>query len=220
MTWTTESITTVAASTLQACFTQPDGPRLVGLCGAAGAGKSTVASMLEHVFDVHCIALADPILNMLYSLYSDAGVPAAWITERSLKEQPCSLGYSYRHLAQTLGTEWGRNGLDAGIWMRVAQARIAQAASHEKHVVVSDIRFPDEAEWLQRMGGTLVRVVRPSLATEVRPHSSEAHAATLPAAFELRNHGNLRDLGAEVRALARQLLPALHAPITQPGLTA
>lgn len=209
MTWTTETTTTTGAASLRACFTQPDGPRLLGLCGAAGAGKSTVASVLEHVFSVEQVALADPIVNMVHSLLNDAGVPGCWITERVLKEQPSSIGYSYRQLAQTLGTDWGRNMLDPGLWMRVAQHRIAQAAAHERHVVVSDIRFPDEAEWLQRMGGVLVRVQRQGGMADVRLHESEMHAATLPAEYVLHNQGTLEDLAHGAKQLARELLPVL-----------
>ena len=185
-------------------FGHNDGPRLVGLCGPAGSGKSTVAGMFEALCGAHQMALADPIVNMLHSLLADAGVGAEWMTERALKEQPSSIGYSYRHLAQSLGTEWGRLQLDSNLWIRVAHHRLTEAAAYEHHVVVTDIRYPNEAEWLQRLGGTLVRVHRP-LARNVRLHSSELHPATLPATETLDNSGSLATLQDQVLALARSL---------------
>lgn len=198
MTWTTETVGQ------RPDFAAPGGPRLVGLCGAAGVGKSTVSNMLEALCGAHQLALADPIVNMLHSLLSDAGVGGEWIIERSLKEQPSSIGYSYRHLAQTLGTEWGRNMLDPGIWLRVAQARAAQAHALGHHVVISDVRYPNEAEWMASLGGTLVRVMRPHV-RGVRSHSSELHADDLPVAHVLSNDGSVQRLRHQVADLTATL---------------
>jgi hypothetical protein len=182
----------------------PAGLVLVGLCGAAGAGKSTVAYHLEAAHQLHHVALADPIVNMLFTLLAEAGVGAEWITERALKEQPSSIGYSYRHLAQTLGTEWGRKGLDAGIWTRIAAHKIAQAAQLGHSVVVSDVRFPNEAAWLQALGGTLVRIERPHV-PGVRLHESEAHAAALPATHTIYNSVSMATLHDQVDRLIGEL---------------
>lgn len=192
-------------------FAAAGGPRLVGLCGAAGVGKSTVAHMFEALCGAQQMALADPIVNMLHSLLADAGVGGEWITERALKERPSSIGYSYRHLAQTLGTEWGRNTLDTGIWLRVAQARAAQALALGHHVVISDVRYPNEAGWVASLGGTVVRVMRPHV-SGVRAHSSELHAHDLAAAHTISNDGSLQRLRHQVADLADTL--GMHHPAT------
>lgn len=199
MTWTTEP-------TLPATLRPPMPPGLVlvGLCGAAGAGKSTVAHHLEAVHQLHHVALADPIVNMLHTLLAEAGVGGEWITERALKEQPSSIGYSYRHLAQTLGTEWGRKGLDQGIWTRIAAYKIGQAVQHGHGVVVSDVRFPNEAAWLQGLGGTLVRVERTHV-PGVRLHESEAYASALAVQHTLWNDGSIATLHDQVDRLMDQL---------------
>lgn len=200
MTWTTDACTTPHAG----AFRMPAGLVLVGLCGAAGAGKSTVAHYLEATHQLHHVALADPIINMLHTLLAEAGVGGEWITERALKEQPSSIGYSYRHLAQTLGTEWGRKGLDDGIWTRIAAHKIAHAAQHGHSVVVSDVRFPNEAAWLQSLGGTLVRIERPHV-PGVRLHESEFYAAALPAQRTLYNSVSLGTLHDQVDRLMVEL---------------
>lgn len=187
-------------------MTQPTPPLLLGLCGAAGAGKSTVAAYLEHEYAFAQVALADPIVDMIGALFGAAGVDGAWMVERALKEQPTTLGVSYRRLAQTLGTDWGRQIVAPDLWLRVAAQRLASPALQAENVVVSDIRFPNEAQWLQARGGVLVRVLRVQAELPaVQPHISEQHWRTLPASHELLNFGGVVTLHAQVDRLMAAL---------------
>ncbi len=61
------------------------------------------------------------------------------------------------------------------------------APVHDR-IVVSDVRFLNEATWLCSMGGHLVRLHRDS-APPVRAHSSEQSVLLLPADVDLRNDG-------------------------------
>lgn len=175
---------------------------LVGLVGRAGAGKSTVAGYLEHEHAFHHLALADPIFSMLATLFDHAGVPTGYLTERHLKEAVTPLGYSYRQLAQSLGTEWARKQLGDDFWLRVAEADVRQARQQGDSVVVSDVRFPNEAQWIVAHGGFLVRVLREPQPGEppVNEHESEAHWHQLPVAHELHNHTSKVTLFAQVDA--------------------
>jgi hypothetical protein len=135
-------------------------PLLIGLTGRAGAGKDTVACYLEAQYAFAPIGFADPIRDMLGVLLQHVDVDGAWLCERELKELPAPvLGLSYRHLAQTLGTEWGRT-LHADLWLRIAEFRVNQRLDGGDNVVLCDVRFPNEAAWLRAAGGQLVRVER------------------------------------------------------------
>jgi hypothetical protein len=95
-------------------------------------------------------------------------------------------------MAQTLGTEWGRQCLGADFWLNVASTYMADLRGQGyRNFVVSDVRFANEAAWVRAQGGVLWLIDRPGLAP-VRQHISEA----LP--FEadrvLHNHGTLPDL--------------------------
>jgi hypothetical protein len=192
-------------------FDTPQPRLLIGLTGRAGAGKSTVAAMLADQYACHQLALADPILEMVHVLFALTGVDGAWAIERALTEQPTMLGYSYRHLAQTLGTEWGR-GLHPDFWVRVLDLRLAMPELQQENVVISDVRFPNEADYIRRCGGVLVRVLRDAtaapgagMAPATAAHASEQHSATLPVTHELINNGSLATLEDQVDRLVDSL---------------
>lgn len=204
---TPHSASTGHANPLAPLVDKPYRPLLIGLTGRAGAGKSTVAAMLADSYACHQLALADPILEMVHTLFALTGVDGAWATERALKEQPTMLGYSYRHLAQTLGTEWGR-GLSPDFWVRVLDLRLAMPELQGENVVISDVRFPNEAAYIHRRGGVLVRVLRdvpaaPSavMSQATAAHASEQYSATLPVTHELINNGSLATLEDQVNRL-------------------
>jgi hypothetical protein len=54
--------------------------------------------------------------------------------------------------------------------------------------VVSDCRFPNEADWIHLIGGKVIRLHRRQ-AGAVRPHVSEAQVMDLHADVDLHNHG-------------------------------
>lgn len=176
------------------------GPRLIGLTGYAGTGKDTVRKVLETEFDMDGIAFADPIREMLSMLLSSVGVDDSWMTERHLKEQEIpGIGMSYRKLAQTLGTEWARS-LHPDFWVRIAAAKVELCAQYSKAgVVISDVRFPNEVEWIRSRGGVIWKVIRPG--TEpVRAHASEDLIATLQYDYVIDNSGSMVQLEQAVQA--------------------
>ena len=67
-------------------------------------------------------------------------------------------------------------------------------------VVLTDVRFPNEAEAIQAAGGRLVRVVRPGQDTSDQ-HISETALDDLVADVEIQNDGTLDELRAAARAL-------------------
>lgn len=176
-------------------------PLLIGLTGHKGAGKSTVAALLEDEYSFAQIAFADPLLAGVGALLADAGVDGAWTVERALKDQPTVIGQSYRKLACTVADALRL--LDADIFVRIAALKLDQARLGGDSVVISDVRYPNEAAWLRAQGGVLVRLSR-----RIQPlpdHSSEAHWRTLPADHEIANTTSLATLGDQVDRLMHTL---------------
>lgn len=190
-------------------------PPLIGLTGIAGSGKDTVREILARHHGYYGLALADPIREMLKPLLLACGVDLRYMTARELKEQPMPvLGISYRQLAQTLGTEWGR-AAHPEFWLRIASASMAEVSLQTfgpPCFVVSDVRFPNEAAWIRHLGGQVWRIERPGVAP-VRHHASEALVASIEPDFTLINNGTLADL--EI-AVGESLAARSTAAETQP----
>ena len=177
---------------------------LIGLTGHAGSGKDTVRSIMETEGFVG-LAFADGIRGMLRKLLTSAGIDDAYIDERTLKEAIIpELGVSYRHMAQSLGTEWGRN-LRRDFWLRITAAFVVdQMNAGETHFVISDVRFANEAAWVRSKGRQIWRIHREGLAS-VRPHVSESGVDSIKPHRTIHNNGTTADR-AEAVALAIESL--------------
>lgn len=173
-------------------------PILIGLTGYAGAGKDTVRSLLEQDHDLDGIAFADPVRDMLGALLDSMEIPRDWMIERELKEREIpGLGLSYRHMAQTLATEWGRS-LKSGLWLDIAATKISACNQYgNPGVVISDVRFANEADWIKAQGGLIWKIIRPDI-EPVREHVSEALVESLPYDYVIDNCSTVENLAMAV----------------------
>lgn len=167
---------------------------LVGLCGAAGAGKNTVAEFLTEFTQ---LAFADPLYECVSTI---TGLPVDRLKDRDVKETVIPwLGKSPRQMLQSMGTEWGRDAIHPEIWIRIAMDR----ASRHTNVVVTDVRFDNEAQAIVDAGGEVWRVARPGwrcLADDAASHPSEAGVSDRLIARIIDNSGSLDDLRAQLAA--------------------
>jgi len=163
---------------------------IIGLTGKAGCGKDTAAEGLQYHLNFHRFAFADPIKEMVATLL---GVSVTKWEDREWKETPLlSFGVSPRRMAQTLGTEWGRS-LDKDFWVKTLEHRLYNRASmvHHSRVVITDVRFDNEAEWIVSRGGIIIEVVRPG-ATAVEAHASELGIHPNLIDFPIYNNGTIQ----------------------------
>lgn len=185
---------------------------LIGLCGAAGAGKNAVAEILraKHGF-VH-FGFADPLYRAVSAV---TGLSVDSLRDRRLKETTIDwIGKSPRQLLQTMGTEWGRQMVRDDLWIEIAMRQAAKAHEYLRGrggVAITDCRFENEAVAIKQAGeGNVIwRVERRStcLSPEAAKHSSEAGIPEYLVDAVIDNNGTLADLAEHVNA-ALQRLPA------------
>lgn len=173
---------------------------LIGIAGLKGSGKDTFAETFLAAEWLR-IRFADPIKEMLYSLLLLAWEldPMRWI-DGDWKEEPCHIlcGRTMRHAMQTLGTEWGREQIDIGLWTNIFKKRVL--ATKEK-IVCTDVRFPQEVDIIHHLNGIVLRVERPGLTSD--GHPSEESVEHLAVDIIVPNDKDVDFLHAQARALLR-----------------
>jgi hypothetical protein len=70
-----------------------------------------------------------------------------------------------------MGTEVGRNIFGENCWIDIAQRKI-EALPPGSKVVITDIRFPNEAEWVKAQGGEVWEILREGVGP-VNDHASD-----------------------------------------------
>lgn len=187
---------------------------LIGLCGAAGSGKNTLADVLCQRHDFMQLAFADPLYKAVSVI---TGVPVESLMDRRIKEEPLDgLGVSPRHLLQTLGTEWGRKMVRQDIWVRRTMQsveRLRAATRCEAGIVITDVRFDDEAEAVRAAGGVVWEVIRgagPCLAGDTACHESEGGIYRDLVDLIVFNDGSQEDLADAVDAALRDATGAYN----------
>lgn len=173
--------------------------QLIGLAGRARSGKDTSANYLAQTLGWDTYAFADPIKDMLTPVFGHH-------FRSGNREEPFEwLGKSPRQLMQTLGTEWGRELIHPHLWILLANERLKVLRESGSGLIISDVRFQNEADWIRSEGGIVVEVRRPDL-EKVQEHKSEQWEVDADVVID--NDGDLYTLRDKLRNRFEYLAPA------------
>ena len=183
---------------------------IIGLCGFKGSGKDTVADMLVDTCDYKKIAFADFIKNAAKELFDWEDTSFDAENKEKVDEY---WGVTPRKILQELGTEFLRfhckdilstefqlpNGEKHNATFhikRINKEVIKLLNNGNKNIIFSDIRFQDELDYIKKLGGIIIKVVRPSLTNnEFSQHISEKNINKLENVdYELVNDHNISHL--------------------------
>ena len=160
-------------------------PSLIGLCAPyPHAGKSTLAENIRSKWGYQHVAFAEPLTWIVDTLMDIQGVNQFrqdFIVYHKEDAFPELFGHSVRDLKRTLGTEWGRDLVSKDIWLDIMKARLENQSSVFNGMVIDDVRFDNEAQWIKDAGGVLVRLERPEAQGEVAlTHASDKGLSLAP----------------------------------------
>lgn len=187
--------------------------RLLGLYGYPGCGKDTIADVLTENGWAR-VAFADPLKEIL--LATDPWVDVMEGNEMfiyrlsELVEMYGSLEEvkrncpEVRRLLRKLGSEGGRTALGENIWCDAAEDRIKDLWADGYDVVVPDVRFPNEAALISRLGGVLGAVVREGLERD-NGHVSESHYGSFQQDMVFHNCGTLEEFQQRILSWCQQI---------------
>lgn len=174
---------------------------LIGLTGAAGVGKDTVADYLVQRYGFVKKSFAEPLKKVLLAqdpiIGMDIMQPGTMIhlstaIDRYGEDGVKKLYPMYRKYLQKLGTE-GIRAIDRDFWINAAGSSLEESGKY----VFTDVRFPNEAYMIGGCGGSLWQVDGPHR-RDVIPHSSETWAGRMAEDFYLLNNGSIDKLHTEI----------------------
>ncbi|MFF4392401.1 hypothetical protein ACFY0G_37470 [Streptomyces sp. NPDC001552] len=186
--------------------------RHVALMGRAGSGKDTAAARLVSRYQFVRVAVADPLKASALRLDPIVGADSTSYGSLPIRLSDVVRRYGWdraknsypevRRTLQNLGETVRADNAD--FWLRMALDKIRTADRWSLPVVVSDVRYANEADAMRAAGALMVRIERPgaSAGGEAARHVSELDLDAYPADVTIPNTGTVADLDALVDAFA------------------
>ena len=145
---------------------------IIGLAGPIGSGKDTLAGMLQKSgFTVK--KFAGPLYAMAGAIDPVIRPDMLHVDKQGYLCEDPQLG-TRRNFMEKLGTEFARQAINEEFWLILMQNYLD---NHTKllqgvPIVISDVRFENEASMLREAGGHIVHL-KPDWATESTGHTSD-----------------------------------------------
>jgi len=198
---------------------------IIGVVGLIGSGKGTVGDYLSYQRDFVSLSFAAALKDAVavifgwnrFLLEGSTSVSRVW------REQPDEywsgkLGrmITPRLILQEMGTEVMRKNFHPNIWIDSLEKRIQ---SETGSIVITDVRFPNEADLIKRLSGQIVWVRKDPLpdwfleaqqgnmapAIELNIHESERAWIGTSVDWTITNNGSLTELYEKIEQLIRDI---------------
>lgn len=183
---------------------------IIGLGFQAYAGKDTVADQLVTSYGFRKVAFATAIkksAEVIFGLTKDQLYgDKKDVVDDFWDDTP-------RNILQYMGTECMRHGYRDDVWIKALfryiddEEKLSNGILH--NWVISDVRFPDEADAIKEHGGILIRVDRPESSRRqiaTKNHASETSLTNYNRwNHVLVNDGSISDLMTKVHDLMESL---------------
>lgn len=185
-------------------------PLVIGLTGAKGSGKDTACRIImdEYAIEGHPapirVAFADKMKDFALRLDPLMDTIVEYGVYRTLNEIVTTIGWegakqlpAVRKFIQRLGTEAGRATFGEDFWVEQVANDVATYLDSGHPVIFTDVRFPNEIEYVMSLGGEIWRIERPGVDT-ADPHPSEHAWRALDPNVTIINDGPLEALHAAI----------------------
>jgi len=175
--------------------------------GSAMVGKDEVAKMMVEL-DFYHTSFAKPMYKVVNEVY---GIDTAGLTKFAKEEklyQPWDL--TLRQILQNIGDAF--RSLDKDFFLKCLMVDIAKNARNFQSVVVSDVRYENEAEFIRGMLGTIVHINREFEVEKyaINPHSSEVGVKIHNEDIHVNNNSSLDRLKQVVNDVVRQVSTTIN----------
>lgn len=195
---------------------------IIGVSGYSGSGKDLVGTMIQFLASRNTtkVSLEDILdfpINHEYWLEEQSGweikkwagklktiasmltgIPVEKFEDQQFKKTDLGpeWGMTVRDFLQKLGTDAVRDGLHSNAWVN---ALMSDYTSESKWVI-TDTRFPNEAEAIRKKDGIMIRVERSGV-KPINNHPSEIGLDDYTFDHVIKNNGSIEDLLLKVKSI-------------------
>lgn len=159
---------------------------LFGMVGVSGSGKDQCAKFLIKNHGFVRVSFADALKRVVQEVFdfSDEQMHGVDKNTKDLRyEMPSGELLTARQALQLVGTQ-GFRAACPDIWAMVALRKAKEYNAQGVPVVITDVRFKNECEWVKEAGGAIVKLQRAStLDTGLAQHASETELQTFPESY-------------------------------------
>ncbi len=164
---------------------------IIGIAGYKGSGKDTAGSVLTSTFGWDKMSFAQPIKELVGNTFNLNKEMLNGLTpeHREAREQmlPDVFNYTPRQLLQIIGTGF-RDIVHPDVWVKIVEEKYKR---HDNHVVITDVRFPNEVEMINNHG-FVIGIKRPGFNGD--EHISERALDDVALPYVIHNDGDMSDL--------------------------
>lgn len=174
--------------------------KIIAVSGKIGSGKSTLCDIIGSMVGQHKIlAFADDLKHIVSIL---CGLPiGSMYTEEGKNTFVESYGMTAGEMLQKIGTDVLRQHFDTDIWVKSLYNKIKEGDM----VLIPDVRFPNEAQFLRDKGATLIRINGDPVGNRAKSKRDQTHPSETAldswADWDLviENDGTLEELKEKVQ---------------------
>ena len=166
---------------------------IIGLTGKMRSGKSTFGLLLADELQGQIASFAAPIKEIAHSITHP--LSGARHADKEI------IRPLYQAIGETMKGLYGRS-----YWLTIFEQRHARAIdSEDDYIIIDDVRFPFEARWIQKLGGKVIKIMRPGMDEQADGHVSETMVDKVLPNVAIRNTGSIEQLEALARDFATTL---------------
>lgn len=144
---------------------------IIGICGEIGAGKTTLANMIVQRNNYVKLSFAGRFKKAMCELF---GWDMSKMSQYEYKDGTDFVtGKIRRELMQKFATDYIREQIDPLFHTKMVSLDTEEALVSNNLVVYDDVRHEDEDEFIHKIGGKIIRVLRSANQYTQSSHKSE-----------------------------------------------
>jgi hypothetical protein len=191
---------------------------IIGISGYSGSGKDLVGTIIQEISlnkwhikkwagklkTIASILTGIPVENFEDQEFKKTLLGPEWGTVKDIPLNGVPVFadiqfnslMSVRDFLQKLGTDAIRDNLHENTWVNATLADY----TNESNWIITDTRFPNEAEAIKKAGGIVIRINRPGV-QPINPHPSETSLDDWEFDAVINNDGDVSDIVHKVGLL-------------------